>query len=308
MNNYNYRFVGDQAYTEDHVLIYNIFVYNIRNADTEDHVLQYFQKFGKVLKVKLVMDQNNSRFKSRSDQKPKIGFVNFADSKIAAKVLENCDHVLNGTRIGVKAGYSWTQPNAHTAQSLHASGRNVADAQSAGIKTSTETCKSLCSSSSPELDALILNLNDDCLEHICKNLELRDQINFARACPRFRDVFTMLSKVVYKIIQLEKISSLTLWQIREFLKMSGPHIETLKGKVLSNDCNRIVQFLSLYCTNVKTVDIYPMKCNPVYLRQLESRTSNLSRSSETSTDEFDRFMLLISSIMDEVNAARLDNL
>uniref|UniRef100_A0A1A9UYI4 F-box domain-containing protein n=1 Tax=Glossina austeni TaxID=7395 RepID=A0A1A9UYI4_GLOAU len=93
---------------------------------------------------------------------------------------------------------------------------------------------------------LIFILNDDCLEYVCKYLELRDKIQFARVCKRFQNVFMMTSKIAYKMLLLDDMRTCTLWQVRQILQMIEPFIETLNGEIRHKQWMRVAEFLNRY--------------------------------------------------------------
>uniref|UniRef100_A0A1A9WIX6 RRM domain-containing protein n=1 Tax=Glossina brevipalpis TaxID=37001 RepID=A0A1A9WIX6_9MUSC len=246
-DNANFIFVNNKAYTEDNVLVYNIFVYKIAHKITETQLTEYFEKFGKIIKLSVRRSANSNNQRNRG---PKVGFVNFADPKSAASVLRIQHHFVNCKPIGVKACDTWHQPDAQ---------QEVAKA---------EEDENVEQNLPP---ALILNLNDDCLEQICKNLKLRDQIQFARTCQRFRNVFEMISKIQYKKLVLEEIQSLTLWELRDFLQIAGSHVDTLTGTISTKKTKRGAEFLGTYCTNVKTVNIDTTRFKPLLLKKFLQR-------------------------------------
>lgn len=145
----------------------------------------------------------------------------------------------------VRACDSWHQPDAQPS----------AAAVTAGDDATTN-------------DASILNLNDDCLDVIFKNLEMLDQVNLAQCCSRLKGVFAMRAKVEYKILDLEDLEFLTLWQARQFLQMAGPQIEKLEGRATYNHFKRVVKFLGIYCTNVKSIGITSKRLTANNLRRL----------------------------------------
>ncbi|XP_059225277.1 putative RNA-binding protein EEED8.10 isoform X2 [Stomoxys calcitrans] len=245
----NFKIVNGQAFTEDNMLVHNLFVYNIPIKTTTEQFLTYFKKFGEIKNVRLLNDNKKRRNVQHHHQTQKIGFVNFCDAKVAAKVLQNKNHAINKKRIGVRACDSWHQPGA----------LGKKDASGATDNSSSEQCQQ---------EALILNLNDDCLDLIFKNLPLLDQINFARTCRRLKDVFTMHSKACYKHFLLPDLEKLTLWQTRQFLEMAGPCIEVLTGQLSYKQTNRIIEFLGLFCTNVKTLQMTKVILKPKNLRKL----------------------------------------
>lgn len=121
----------------------------------------------------------------------------------------------------------------------------------------------------PQQNALILNLNDDCLEHICKQLQPEDQINFALTCQRFCDIFKMISSVEYLTLSTDTFIDWTMWQARIFLQMVGPQVKTLIVEffLLNFDADSrwkmtsYIKFMSLFCTNVEMLFEF---CNVPY--------------------------------------------
>uniref|UniRef100_A0A1A9WBL5 RRM domain-containing protein n=1 Tax=Glossina brevipalpis TaxID=37001 RepID=A0A1A9WBL5_9MUSC len=240
--NDNFSIINDRAYTEDNLLIYNVFLYTIPELTSDAELVEYFQQYGRIadLRTRKPLD-HDPRYKPT-----KIGFLNFDDPNAATKVLKKRTHFLKTGFLQVKACDSWHQP----------------DAYQLNIEQAVVEENHLIPSS-----ALILNLNDDCLEIVCKNLELKDKIRFARTCKRFHDVFIMSSKITYKTLLLHDLRPLTLWQIRQFLEMVGPSIETLKGKIFHKHWTRLAEFLSFYCKNVKSVIFYDSTFKPRFLRR-----------------------------------------
>ncbi|XP_058984971.1 uncharacterized protein LOC131805609 isoform X3 [Musca domestica] len=257
VNRPNYSIVNGKAFTEDNVLVYNIFVYNIPQKTTERQILDYFKKFGEIKNVRLI----NDRKRKIIHQAHKIGFVNFMDPTVAAKVLQDTNHCINKKRIRVRACDSWHQPDAQAHSTKDASGEDV-DTKNSSKNSIDESIS-------------ILNLNDDCLELIFKHLPMKDKIQLARSCSRLRNVFEMHSKIEYKRFALCDLDNLTLWQTRQFLEMAGPQIERLDGPVPYKQVNRIMEFLGLFCTNVKTVCIDGNHLKPSILCKLLRKMTNV---------------------------------
>lgn len=116
--------------------------------------------------------------------------------------------------------------------------------------------------------APIFRLNDDCLEIICKKLPLREQLQFARTCQRFRNVFIMLAKIEYRRLLLDNLGQLTLWEIRDLLQMVGNFILRLEGSVPHNEGKRIIEFIGMHCTRVTHIRIHASKFSPRTIKKL----------------------------------------
>lgn len=180
---------------------------------------------------------------------------------ISSRVLQDTNHCINKKRIRVRACDSWHQPDAQAHSTKDASGEDV-DTKNSSKDSIDESIS-------------ILNLNDDCLELIFKHLPMKDKIQLARSCSRLRNVFEMHSKIEYKRFALCDLDNLTLWQTRQFLEMAGPQIERLDGQVPYKQVNRIMEFLGLFCTNVKTVCIDGNHLKPSILRKLLRKMTNV---------------------------------
>nr|XP_014085654.2 F-box/LRR-repeat protein 7-like [Bactrocera oleae]XP_036231123.1 F-box/LRR-repeat protein 7-like [Bactrocera oleae]XP_036231124.1 F-box/LRR-repeat protein 7-like [Bactrocera oleae]XP_036231125.1 F-box/LRR-repeat protein 7-like [Bactrocera oleae] len=248
-DNQNFFIKHNKAYTEDNVLIYNIFVYSIPKQLTEKNVRDYFSDFGNVLDVKLVADKKRNRRAAL-----KVGFVNFSEPESACCALKN-NQRLHGLRIGVKAGDSWNQPNAEKACSVKVRNTWI---QPSFVSLPTEGIN-------------ILSLNDDCLEIIFGLLELKDQVRFARVCKRFQYVFQIYCKREYKNFDLDKMSGMTLWEIRDFFRFAGGNIESILGVVPYKSRERIIEFIRTFCTELKIIKLDESKMRAECLKKLLHR-------------------------------------
>ncbi|CAD7012253.1 unnamed protein product [Ceratitis capitata] len=152
--NRNFYVRDNKAYTEDNVLVQNIFVYKIPNKVTQESIRNYFHKFGPLLYVRVVQDKKRAR-----RGVPKVAFVNYAKPEHACNVLQKPHHFVNNLRVSVKASDSWNQPEADKAGST--------------VQMNNDSINI-----PPGFH--MLSMNDDCLEMICNLLMLSDQMRFAR--------------------------------------------------------------------------------------------------------------------------------
>lgn len=105
-----------------------------------------------------------------------------------------------------------------------------------------------------EEGALILKLNDLCLECICEKLSIPDQINFALTCQRFCNTLEMFSRIKYTNINMKQgFAEVNSFQINVFGLIVGPYIESLSYNFESSS---LAKLLGIYCTNLKTLRIY----------------------------------------------------
>ncbi|XP_065368477.1 uncharacterized protein LOC135960972 isoform X2 [Calliphora vicina] len=235
-----HRIVGELAYTEDDsILVYNVFIRNLPKGATTENLTEYFRKFGEVLKVGLV---GNGRGKSC--------YINFADPKVASKVLQRADHILLNRPLVVQPCRSWYQP----------SGQRLLQLLSENFKNDSITDNACSLPSHIEQNALIFTLNDDCLEHICKELTLNDQVNFALTCQRFCEIFKMVSHVQYAHLTTELFSTLSKFKMKVFLHLVGSQIKSLVidfvyGLRSTNIELKFIKFLGKFCKNVEKLKI-----------------------------------------------------
>ncbi|XP_037952917.1 uncharacterized protein LOC119683336 [Teleopsis dalmanni] len=93
----------------------------------------------------------------------------------------------------------------------------------------------------------ILDLNEDCLRYICKNLLLVDQLRFAATSKYIFNVVQMCSALKYKEFKLEQLMGLTFDEICIFLNTFGAYIESLSYFDIAFDLKQILEA----CKNIK---------------------------------------------------------
>lgn len=172
---------------------------------------------------------HHSRKRSHRLSQANTGFVCFANALDAAKALRLSNHSINGRRLCVQANDSWHQPDAY--------GTVPQGAQQ------------------DEQLALILTLDDHCLEYILRELVLSDRIHFARTCTRFRSVYQQVSPALHKSLQFDAFDALTLWDIRDFFQLSGRHLQQIEGIVPRTRCQRLCEYFGTHCVNLKSMNI-----------------------------------------------------
>lgn len=116
---------------------------------------------------------------------------------------------------------------------------------------STEMCASKSAMPGTKLD----EINDDCLAHIFKMLDIYDLYNIACASPRFENVFTLFNcKFSYTV------NNLAAPNLKHFLQMVGMQIRTLNLSIGERNRNttEIIEFLESvqnYCPSVRNLSI-----------------------------------------------------
>ncbi|XP_065368689.1 uncharacterized protein LOC135961121 [Calliphora vicina] len=233
-----YKIIGEEAYTLDNIIIKNVYM-DLPKIATEKNTLKYFSEFGKI-----------SSYQWVDEDKLKRCYINFCDAKVAAIVLGI--YVCQNNDVEVLACESWQQPDGE---------RRIIEILTEHVGTDYRP-----SNAKPDPESLILTLNDDCLECICKKLPAGDQINFALTCQRFSGILRLLACVEYRHLNIDILSlkKLTLFQIKIFLLIVGPQVKVLMGSLNFDDVFepaatsrtlRLYEMLGIYCTNVENLQI-----------------------------------------------------
>ncbi|XP_017077197.2 uncharacterized protein LOC108111986 [Drosophila eugracilis] len=217
----NYYLKDSIAYTEDNVPVRKLCWCDAPSQLQEVELGFYFGCFGQILEIHVFEPRSESiRFHS--------GFVIFANATDAAKALLASDDKV----FLVQASDSWEQPDAY------------------GSHQELE----LDQEPSP-----ILGLNNDCLEHIILQLQLKDQLRFGRTCQRFRTVLLTATERFYTSVDFARFKDMTLWDLRDFFQLYGARIEVLHGQLETDHAERMAKFISDHCSNLKTIHVM---CSP----------------------------------------------
>ncbi|XP_037822615.1 uncharacterized protein LOC119611189 [Lucilia sericata] len=242
-----YTIIGDQAYTDDNILINSIFISNLSENITMQQALEYFQQFGNAYLVENNEGQND--------------IISFDDPKVAAVVLQKIDHMLLNCNIKIHACKSYQQPHDYrTANKLLPSSKTdfPHTAKSSSYKSYNNT--------------MIFHLNNDCLIYICKKLELEDQINFALSCQRFAEILKVILRV-YKELVIKV--PCTNDKVEFFFQSMRPQVRQLWVK------NVELLNMMLFCTSVEsliivnceaeelTYPVYHLIDKMIYLKELK---------------------------------------
>ncbi|KRG00311.1 uncharacterized protein Dwil_GK23300 [Drosophila willistoni] len=201
-------FKNDLCYTKDHIVVQDLYLYDVPTELKEEDMLEHFNRFGKVGRLQLSDNDRCSPGQTNSDssgslkthqqeKEMKTGRVLFDNPLDAAKVLLNETHNVNGHQFHVMVSHSWLQPEAN----------DILEP----------------SSSQPE-ESHVMKVPDDCLIRILKLLPLSDQLRFLRYCSPFRDVLHLDTRTLHKNMQKMLFGSDCL----EYLDIYGGN--------LYNDC------------------------------------------------------------------------
>ncbi|EDV98361.1 GH22715 [Drosophila grimshawi] len=231
-----FRFRDDVAYTEDDILIKKLFLFNVAPELVPKQLEAYFVKFGSVKRMQLFGPPSLAGAKYIGDKiKTKTGYIYFNDPRSAARALRRTVHYVGRRRLCVRPSDSWHQPDAF------------------GPPTQ------LVVPASDEPVAPIMILNDHCLEYIVRLLVLSDRIHFARTCVRFENVFQQVSPALDKCVKFDDLMEMTLWDVRDFFKLSGRHIKQILGVIPQRHSKRIFEFMGAHCINLQKMSITATK-------------------------------------------------
>ncbi|EDW85703.1 uncharacterized protein Dwil_GK23215 [Drosophila willistoni] len=228
----NYYIKNNLCYTEDDILVQELYLHNIPAELKEHELLHHFNSYGNVVRLELFDKVKRRPFYNTSLKKRsgklllRTGCVLFANPLDAAKVLLSRVHHVNEHRFHVKASDSWLQPEAYGPPN--------------GEKE----------------QSLIREIPDDCLIRILEFLPLIDQLHFLRYCTPFRDVHQLDTRTLQKTVDFKIFNSLTIWDIRDYFFIFGRNIERLKGSIrLSARCGRFYKFFGSSCVNLKSLEL-----------------------------------------------------
>ncbi|XP_046866663.1 F-box/LRR-repeat protein 16-like [Drosophila willistoni] len=229
-------------YTKDHVTVHKLFLYNIPELLNENQLLKLFSQIGCVLSVQIYGKFQGIQLSELPPNAlpgydrwmncpPKtdlnIGCVLFASPRDAAKALTMAHASGIEYGIGILASDSWNQPQF------------IEDPQN------------------DSEEAYILRIPDDCLLRIISYLSLTDRLHFQRTCKRFRAVYELHTRCLHKSVDFDMFHGLTLWNIRDFLHLSGPYVVDFSAsslqRTLRND--RIIKYMGRSCMNLTTLNL-----------------------------------------------------
>ncbi|KAH8421066.1 hypothetical protein KR222_009699, partial [Zaprionus bogoriensis] len=245
----SYYFKNDFAYTEDHILVRKLYLFNVTPQMTPDVLEQYFKQFGSVVRLQLFDQPKSAAAKAQR----KTGYVLFADARSAAKALQRPVHFMFKSRLGVQPNYSWFQPGAY------------------GVPRNQVLAKS----EEPEPQAAILKLNDHCLGHILRLLPLVDRIRFGRTCVRFRSVYEQMSPSLDRSVNFNTFDFMTLWDVRDFFMLSGKNVQRIEGLIPVRHRQRVFEFMGKYALNLEYVSITDSAITASNMHKVFSKLANV---------------------------------
>ncbi|XP_068151423.1 uncharacterized protein [Drosophila tropicalis] len=236
-------------FTEDNIPVRKVFLTNIPEVLKDESIFKHFISFGHVISVKIFDNTKRTSVPNR-----KFGFVLFANASAATKALETKIHHVEGHKIYVIVADSWHQPDFYRAS----------EPQNAGGQSG---------------EAYILKLPDDCLSMILKLLPLADQVHFYSVCKRFQSVYQLTTRSIHKSVDLQDLEDLTLWDIREFFRISGPYVMDLNSSFYeySKFGKRLFKYFgrNLNLNNLKSLDLSAVDLSIKNMVEIFSSTSKL---------------------------------
>ncbi|XP_004517475.1 uncharacterized protein LOC101457294 [Ceratitis capitata] len=235
-NIYNkYFFKNGKAFTEDYVVVRRIRVTYITNVAEYD-LRKYFRKFGAFEQFEITDESETDRYK-----KLYTCYICFVEPEAACRALLIENHLVDKKRIFVEPVHSWQQPDKDKACNPMAEGQeeheNVVD---------------------PKAALNILKLPEYCIEAILEQMKPGDQIRLSRTHKGFRYIFEAFCRREIKKFDLDEMRTMTLWEIRDFLEITGKYLVKISGSINHKFREEIVDLLSKHCTNLKSVTLKDM--------------------------------------------------
>ncbi|SPP72763.1 uncharacterized protein LOC117585182 [Drosophila guanche] len=250
----NYYFKNSIAYTEDHIPVQKLYVFKIPIELNKTMLYSHFSNYGRILHMQLSGNNSGRRVIGRSNRfQYKTGWVFYEKTLDAAKPLHSRIHHVNGLRFNVQASDSWHQPDAYGA----------------------DACSYAQEAEAEQLYPPILNLNDHCLEMVMRYLPMHEQMVFARTCLRFRAVYQQATSRLHKSINLNDFEKLTVWDLREFFKLSGTYVQHITGVIPPMRSQRFYEFLSANCLNLKTLTLHNSPLTPRNMVKIFAKMTKL---------------------------------
>ncbi|XP_068143849.1 F-box/LRR-repeat protein 2-like [Drosophila tropicalis] len=257
----SFDFKNDLCYTEDHIVVQELYLYAIPTELKEEELLEYFNSYGKVRHLHLYANDgccpgqtdsdSSGRLKSHQQEKEvKTGRVLFVNPLDAAKVLLNKIHHVNGRQFQVTVAHSWLQPE----------GNDILEPPS----------------SQPE-QSHVMKVPDDCLVRILELLPLTDQLRFLRYCSRFRDILHLDTRTLHKSVVIDNFKSLSEWDIRDLFIISGRSIQSIEYNSfqLKIDFGRFLNYFETNCVNLKSLTVRRTKITPKNLFKMIDNLDDL---------------------------------
>ncbi|KAH8271923.1 hypothetical protein KR044_010989, partial [Drosophila immigrans] len=123
--------------------------------------------------------------------------------------------------------------------------------------------------------AVILTLDDHCLEHIMRQLSLADRVRFARSCNRVRSVYLQASAALHRSVSFDAFDGMSVWETRDFFMLSGSHVQHIEGNVPVARCQRLCEYLGQHCVNLRSMRATASRLSIRNMHKLFARTHRL---------------------------------
>lgn len=167
------------------------------------------------------------------------GFIQYKSVYSAATALRNQHHYVAGFKIKVSVADSWHQPLT---------------TEKNGLRRNSAHGSNEASENSEQLN--IHDLNDDCLLHVFGYMNCIDLSSIDQTCVRFQRLAGEVFRKNHLSIDLERVSSLTLLQIRSLFVSYGSQIQKLQVAAVSfkqENRYRVLDLIIRSCTTLKTL-------------------------------------------------------
>jgi len=221
------------VYTEDHVLVKNLFLMIFGEELEQQELQKHFEKYGCVKQLHLFSSENKIIRTNDDDfaNGARTGYVVYEDPLHAANALKKKLHHIKECRIRVQPSYSWYQPDA-------------------------EKIPSRPENMEPAEEAALLNPTDECLGDEFKELSISNRVRFARTSFRHRDIYEKMSPMLDISIEFELFFQMTASELRDFFKLSGRNVKQIEGRISDQNCDIVCNFVKKYCINLESMTIW----------------------------------------------------
>ncbi|XP_046865776.1 uncharacterized protein LOC124459947 [Drosophila willistoni] len=244
----NYYIKDDKCYTEDYILVQELYVYDVPTELNDNELHQHFKSYGDVVHLQIFNNGSKSPLQIQDspnrlekEEQVKTGRVLFAHSLDAAKALLSQKHLVNGHEFHVKTigNYSPVEPPNDRPEKID-----------------------------------IMQIPDDCLVKILKYLPLPDQLQFLRCCTQFRDVYNLDTRPLHNSVDFKIFNPLTVWDMRDFFVIFGRYIETFQG-VIRPRRERFYDYFGKNCVNIKSLKLRSTQLSSQNVFKMFANTSKL---------------------------------
>ncbi|XP_063696714.1 uncharacterized protein LOC134827806 isoform X2 [Culicoides brevitarsis] len=249
------------TYTEDKVPIKTLYVSSIKPTVNHDDLNSYFSRLG-ALKSVVLHDKGDHKY----------AFVTYETYEDATKALKKRHHNVKGSKLRVRPADTWHQPKPEAA----ATTKNATETQETENSSNAATQETY-DENAPSL----MMLNDDCLLHMLKLLNILELIKVHGTCRRLDflidSVCQKYSDFNFTTLSFELSSDLTLMNARDILMFLGPRMKSLSidGSDFNSSANRTIDWIARFCKTLESLELENFNLNKLIIKKLKPVIQNL---------------------------------